>query len=445
MDIQAVLSKRFGQKIVGPMSMQAAIESLEAGVHSVDFVVCVHDGPGVALLKCLLSVRPELPVILVTEEMSPSNADELLVIPREGFLEFTQPSELESLLQRLDSNGFFHPASTPDSAFARIEVEGLLLVRPLRAAIYLRLAPNRYCMRFKEDDAFDGKDLKEWIQGRGISAFYIRKEQIGLLVDAQSEKLDEVMEDPSASPEDLRSSAASALKVVHDVVSRVGFSKEVQELAKKAAALTLKALGSSPKLSMILSRLKRHEGRYIASHSLMLAEIACAIAHRVGAGSPQVFLKLTMASFLHDLMLEDDTLARVRSLPELERVQPSEEGKESALVRAYRLHPVRAARYAACFDEIPTDVDTILLQHHEQPDGSGFPRGLVHQQMNPLACLFIVAHELLDFYLDTVPSGDRGLVVQAFLNEKKPKFASNTGDFQKIWDSLLADVGAFTN
>ena len=28
-----------------------------------------------------------------------------------------------------------------------------------------------------------------------------------------------------------------------------------------------------------------------------------------------------------------------------------------------------------------------MLQHHEQPDGSGFPRGLYHHQIAPLACV----------------------------------------------------------
>ncbi|MGZ3708712.1 MAG: HD-GYP domain-containing protein, partial [Bdellovibrionota bacterium] len=187
-----------------------------------------------------------------------------------------------------------------------------------------------------------------------------------------------------------------------------------------------------PKLSSILEKLRRHEGRYITSHSIMLAEIACAIAHRIGWSSAPVFLKLSLAAFLHDLNLKDDYLASFKTL---KQAKEAGDFREEAL-QLFEIHPVKAADYARKFQGIPPEVDTILLQHHERPDGSGFPLGLQHQAIAPIACAFIVAHDLLHFFLEQIPTNSREAMIQAFLAENSTRYAQGT--FREIRDALAS-------
>src|SRR6185437_13343743 len=107
-----------------------------------------------------------------------------------------------------------------------------------------------------------------------------------------------------AASSEARRAAVQNLAVVADAVHRIGFTPEVQLLVKKSVAITLKAIGTSPSLFPILSRLRKTEGKYICAHSMMLAEISCALAHKIGWGTSSNFLKLTLAAFLHDLSLE---------------------------------------------------------------------------------------------------------------------------------------------
>lgn len=97
-----------------------------------------------------------------------------------------------------------------------------------------------------------------------------------------------------------------------------------------------------------------------------------------------------------------------------------------------RNHPSAAAELARQLRQLPADVDTIVLQHHEQPDGSGFPRGLFSHQISPLACVFIVAQDLLNHFLDFGNIGDD--LLQAFLTRQEPRYAQ--GIFRKIHESL---------
>ncbi len=172
--------------------------------------------------------------------------------------------------------------------------------------------------------------------------------------------------------------------------------------------------------------MKKHEGKYITSHSMMLAELSCAIAAQAEMGTPKDFLKLVFASFLHDLSLTDNQLAR---LSDVNKVMSSPVFSDEQK-RAFQLHPIKAAEYARQFQEIPQDVDTIISQHHELPDGSGFPRKLTHSQISPLSSVFIFAHDLLSFMLLNVPAKDRMSMISTFLARNPGKY--DKGNFGKI-------------
>src|SRR5262249_15008119 len=134
-------------------SVQRAVEALETAEQSFDLLVCDYTGPSTALLKCLLTVKSELPCVLFTPETG-EPSDEIFLTLREGVLVTIRrgagaASALQALLDRLRDEGFFESTQTPDTKFVRIRTQGLVLAQPLEADIYLRLGANRYCMRFK--------------------------------------------------------------------------------------------------------------------------------------------------------------------------------------------------------------------------------------------------------------------------------------------------------
>jgi HD-GYP domain-containing protein (c-di-GMP phosphodiesterase class II) len=63
------------------------------------------------------------------------------------------------------------------------------------------------------------------------------------------------------------------------------------------------------------------------------------------------------------------------------------------------------------FSSAPPDTDTLVFQHHELPDGSGFPLGIKAEKISPLAALFIIANEFAYYFLtDQEPSMDEFLL-----------------------------------
>jgi len=92
---------------------------------------------------------------------------------------------------------------------------------------------------------------------------------------------------------------------------------------------------------------------------------------------------------------------------------------------------MRAAELARKFPEIPPDVDLLIMQQHELPDGTGFPRHLSAKQISPLGALFIVAHELVHFIHEKGPE----FQMKDFLELNIDRY--NVGQFKKILACLL--------
>ena len=374
--IQPLLEKNFNAKVTLVNSLQSAVELLEGPWEPSDLIICDYHGNSLALLKCMLSFCQDLPCILVVED---------------------------------------------DSKMGELNrVRGAILPDPVLRKFLSKQLLERI-IELHAQKIFKDKD--------GAAKEFVLDAKTKDLLDKQQSKLEKLIEAPTVDPVEAREVTVQSLEVIHDLTGKMGFTPQVQAIATKSVELTLKLLGNKPRLSAITNSLKRNEGQYLASHSIMLAEICCAIACGIGWNSAPTFFKLTLAAYLHDMSIKENDLARCQTLDEAKKLTTvSQEG-----IMGFRLHPARAAELARRFHEIPPDVDTIIAQHHELQDGTGFPRGLFLSQLTPLSCLFNIAEEMLHFFLDHEGEGN----VAKYVEENSHRYPS--GVFKKIMKSLAGE------
>jgi HD-GYP domain-containing protein (c-di-GMP phosphodiesterase class II) len=186
---------------------------------------------------------------------------------------------------------------------------------------------------------------------------------------------------------------------VHELISsaipELGFTPELQAATKASIDLAVKAIARDPKLAELIKSLTAMETSYRSWHSVSLCYIACRLSSLMTWDSANTHYKLSLAAFLHDITVKTESLERVTTLDELETAAGSEEEKIG-----YREHPHEAAALARQMRDFPGDVDHIIAQHHELPNGKGFPLGINHTKISPLAALFIVAHAITEELFD---------------------------------------------
>jgi putative nucleotidyltransferase with HDIG domain len=118
---------------------------------------------------------------------------------------------------------------------------------------------------------------------------------------------------------------------------------------------------------------------YTAGHQLRVAELACAIGRELNLDEDAIY-GLRMASVLHDLgkiTVPAEILTRPGQLNEL----------EYGIIKNH----VQAGYDIIKKIEFPWPLAEIVMQHHERIDGSGYPRGLVGDEIMLEAKILAVA------------------------------------------------------
>ena len=420
------LESRFQAKVQGCETFPEALNLL-LDDPAIGLIVCDDSPTNVNLFKYLASVSSKIPFVLIGE----SGVGSIKIFPDLELLGTADSSDpipsLYLLIEEALAKGQIQREVQPDVSYCRINTELLVRVIPLKADIYIRLSNIKYVKLFQEGDIFNAADLQKYLIQKKISYLYLKKEGCGEFVRKFSQDLSNQIDHTETTQESAEKISFSVHEVVHELSSRLGFTAEVQQLAKENIRMTVKSIGSNPRFSEILNRLNRDPDKYISSHSMMLAHVACCMATEMKWPSDTTFQKLTSAALCHDVVLNNHKLAAIKSLKELEekKVQFTEKECEE-----FKKHPIAASGMIKRFSEMPADVDVIILQHHERPDGTGFPRKLTAARIAPLACLFIIAHDLVDYVFDKGGCYN----IAEFIEHYKDMY--NVGNFKKIVQAL---------
>jgi response regulator RpfG family c-di-GMP phosphodiesterase len=163
-------------------------------------------------------------------------------------------------------------------------------------------------------------------------------------------------------------------------------------------------------------KIKRSPESYMGTHIAMLINISVGISMKMEWNTEKTLAKLVYAAYLHDMALVDhEELAQISSYEELLKYKKKMTEDEYKLVFQ---HANIAATTLADIKEIPPDVTTMIRQHHERPRRNGFPSKISHQQIIPLSTIFIVAHDLTDYIIDTPQ-----WTLQDYVKEARDKFS----------------------
>jgi HD-GYP domain-containing protein (c-di-GMP phosphodiesterase class II) len=418
------IESTYGATVFEAPSAGEALKVLQTPEKTIDLVIWDTRNGSASEIEALRTQTAKIPTIVTTQggpEGVSLGGNIVGVVDRATYME-----SIVTAIDGLVEKGTLQQAPS-EQGQVRIKTKLLLSVCPLKGDIYIRLSKNKYVKLFQEGDVFDLQDLEKYTVKKGVEYLYIRQEQCQEFAQKYLTELQHLLESDKLTVEGVGKLNQSVQETVQELSSKLGFTKEVQELTKTQVQLTVKSMGKDPDLSEILKKIDATAGQYISSHSTLCAYLACSIATQLQWGSETTYYKLSLASFLHDITLENHALAEISTLDELEEKKSKFTEKE---IKDYKGHPAAAAEMAKAMTEVPPDVDTIIRQHHERPDGSGFPRKLNHSYIAPLSSVFIVAHDLTKY---TLAAGDQ-FSMETFLKDVREKYKSS--QFKKVLSCL---------
>ena len=421
------LEMTFSADIVETVSGNQAVAELKKYAEQFDIVVSdylMEDGSGAKVLEYMLENGIADRFVLYNNDDPSEHAQfQKHKIP---FLDRpASTSDIERVIKPLIRK----PIS--GTMYCKIKPSALFRMNELPCEIFIKLSDDKYVKIFSKGDMLSESDIGK-LHKKKIDFLYITPENAKLLLDkirTEITNLKAIRSDSPGNTMKLISISQNLQTTIHEFVNTLGMTPEVEELVKMNVDITMQVISKNPVLTDLFAKLTVDPNNYISSHSIVLSYISCAVASQQEWYSETTQQKLTMASLLHDICLTNEKIAHFRTQSEM-LLSPESSTFSKAAIDEMIEHPKKAAKLLSEISEVPADVDTIILQHHESPDGMGFPNKVRNSGIAPLSAVFIIAHDILRFY----ELNDGKFDPAAFLKAHKSAYANSL--FQKILSKI---------
>ncbi|MCB9027436.1 MAG: ankyrin repeat domain-containing protein [Bdellovibrionaceae bacterium] len=215
---------------------------------------------------------------------------------------------------------------------------------------------------------------------------YIKKSDLSIYKKHSTKILVGIHADPSI-PLGVRNRkvAGEIKKLMTGFFTNEDFSdKEGKVLLENASSIIEDYIKDTCKDKKILEAVEAIAGEHMTNytHSRNVATYSTLFGLSQGVGTPE---ELHMGGLLHDIGMSD--------LPE-SMLWTSENQMDEKELAQFKLHPGNAKLEISSRKlKISEGVMNMITQHHECPDGSGFPYGLTSDKIDPLAKICTFADE----------------------------------------------------
>ncbi len=295
--------------------------------------------------------------------------------------------------------------------------------------IYLRLGEEKFVKILNAGEKYGPRFLEKY-QDKNQKYLYVEKKHFEELALSLYKK-PLVDFDKSLTEEERK---IRRTQFMQQMVLSVGVTPEVIEMAEDDLAKIIAEAKNKKTLSKLLLILEK-SGSYNADHANLLAYLTAAMCDELGWSTRRSKEKLGFASLFHDITLPDSRLAIInyRSMRAIDKFHRQNQER-------YKSHPLNCAELVKEITAKYPQVDTIISQHHERPDGTGFPHGKDYNQILPLSCVFIVAHDFVSRVYERHFNLDDAIEI---LEEMKGEYS--LGQFNRCMQALTKVVTAAKN
>jgi HD-GYP domain-containing protein (c-di-GMP phosphodiesterase class II) len=118
-----------------------------------------------------------------------------------------------------------------------------------------------------------------------------------------------------------------------------------------------------------------HHDFYTATHMVNVGTWMVPLAYELGYTDPEELNRICQAGLMHDMgkiYIPEEILNKPGKLTDEEWAQ-------------IRSHPERGAEYLSKFEGLDPMIARVALEHHERMDGTGYPKRITGEQMDPVS------------------------------------------------------------
>jgi hypothetical protein len=295
--------------------------------------------------------------------------------------------------------------------------------------------------------SFSGIEVHLYLNGKYIRMNYAADHFVEILRKLQQKELEEVyinqedcqkvlgeiqngmssksFYDPKTTDEERMERAENSVEVVKNLINQLGVDRQTVEILKSVNQKTIGLLSESPSIFMFIKQFKKNCSEEFL-RSVLTAYLTSLVIDKFPWKSTPVKEKAALASMLCDITLTKEDFAALKD----------HDLNGTPLDDRLKNHPFEVSKLLSTKkDIIPSETITIIEQHHEMPDGTGFPAQLELHRFNQLSSIFIVCQKFTEnLFIENFDYNKR----MDIFTKMKRVYAGRT--FDKAMDALMLVV-----
>lgn len=392
-----------------------------------DLIICdlnMTDGNAVDVYEYLKSHNTTIPLVTISSQSQSQELHKALDASWIYHLKtpFTEKQILNFIsaklndLKELDLSVSYLPVS----------LNLLKKVRNISIPLFIKINEHKYVKLTQQSSKFTETTYKKY-QQKSLTHLYIESFSAhDFIADYQKKTLsDFAWEEADLNKE--TELVKLNTELVRDMATQLGWQDDLVELALRNVKRALHVAQSNPDLNLVLNQFHKIEMYGYADHCVLLVLLSTGLAYHMGLGDELTVRKLTFASLFHDMTLSDTLYKNKKRFLQLLARREATPNKD---LKEMLSHPTKAAELCRQWDYCPAVVDTIIFQHHEEPDGKGFPMGKNHDEIHPLSCILIICEDFINYFIDHIGNHN----FQKYISDNQQKYS--LGQFKPVFDSL---------
>ncbi|MBL6989168.1 MAG: hypothetical protein ISR65_05295 [Bacteriovoracaceae bacterium] len=313
--------------------------------------------------------------------------------------------------------------SKEDSPYVKIKIEALQnYAEGFELDIFIKL-PSKYLKICHGED--DPEAVLNKYSNKRVRHVYLLTDDYHHFVTTVRALLSKKLENPKVTEP---AAKVKDLSTAHDVMKTMFSENYLTEESKKLAATitngTLKTI-SKGNIFKEFEKFKRNcSGEYL--HAILTSYLACSLVDTNSWSTAEIKQKVVMGSLLCDIVLTEEDF----------KIFQKNKNNTKSLPPHILNHPYNSAEMLTEQSKfVENETLLIIKQHHERPNGKGFPHHLTAKTIAKLTAIYIVANYVTeqlfdeDFTEELKPDRLKKIMVQV-----KEKFYM--GNFKNIYNAL---------
>ncbi len=315
----------------------------------------------------------------------------------------------------------------PDE-FLPLKLRNFYLYNKVPFDVYVELTKTKFIKALSANKPYTQSQIQEF-QRRNIRYLYLEKNEHLTFLENSISKISHSLENiPNDDAKKRIQTTIAGVLVAHQYIRDVGVSDSLKSFVEILIEHISKGLDGYESLEKLLLEFPMEHGD-IAEQSVLKGLVCEFLVRSLGWKSDLTKGKTSIAAILHKVFLEREEWSTItyKDHPDLDYLTP--EQRENFIS-----HPKAAANVSQYFSQF-SEVDFIIEEHHEQPDGNGFPRGIPASKITQVSACFILASNfVIQMVINGISPSSLRTIIRSFSS------IYNIGNFKEPFNQLAKEI-----